>query len=141
MTREGSARLRGHHFVCLQFYRGEGYSPPFVANLNRIVELVAGQPALVVGGADDVCAACPGLAPDSSCIDPSAGEVEVRRLDRLAFVALGVAPGDTLSLAEARERLSVDVVAIGRWRAEACAGCAWEDVCEDGWARLLGQAP
>ena len=32
-------RLRGHHFICLQFYRGEGYSAAFVSNLARVVSV------------------------------------------------------------------------------------------------------
>ena len=31
-----STQLRGHHLICLQFYRGEGYSGGFVSNLQRV---------------------------------------------------------------------------------------------------------
>jgi len=133
-------RLRGHHFVCLQFYRGQGYSARFVENLARVTERAAHSPALLVEGADDVCAACPGLSADGTCMDPNAGEVEVRRLDRLAWEVLGVQPGALVSLAEARGRLSADAIAVGRWRLEACSGCMWEDVCEKGWSVLLDEA-
>jgi len=133
-------RLRPHHLVCLQFYRGEGYSAAFVENLSHILASVAETPALVVEGADSVCAACPGLAPDGTCLDPMAGEAEVRRLDRLALGVLGVHAGEECSLAHARELLEGDAVAAGRWRIEACAGCTWEDVCESGWDELLGEA-
>jgi hypothetical protein len=126
--------------VCLQFFRGEGYSARFVENLTDVVARAADAPALLVEGADDVCAACPGLATDGSCIDPSAGETEVRRIDRLAWAVLGVKPGAGLSLAEARERLSADAIAAGRWRFEACSGCGWEDICEPGWDALLDEA-
>jgi hypothetical protein len=133
-------RLRGHHFICLQFFRGEGYSATFVDNLSRVIERAAENPALLVEGADDVCAACPGLAADSTCVDPQAGECEVRRLDRLASDVLGIKPGAALSLARARELLAADAISAGRWRIEACAGCTWEDVCESGWGALLGAA-
>jgi len=132
--------LRGHHLICLQFFRGEGYSAKFVNNLGRVIERAAENPALVVEGADDVCVACPGLAADGSCLDPNAGEIEVRRLDRLATEVLGVKPGERLSLARARELLTADAISAGRWRIEACAGCTWEDVCESGWGALLGAA-
>ncbi len=131
--------LRGHHFVCLQFYRGEGYSATFVDNLNSIVGRSEMQRARLVAGADDVCAACPGLAADGTCVDEQAGEAEVTRLDALAWALLGASPGETLSLAEARDRIAADAVGAGRWRFEACAGCAWEDVCEPGWDELLGE--
>jgi hypothetical protein len=133
-------RLRAHHFVCLQFYRGQGYSFGFVQNLNRVVERSASEPATVVLDADDVCAACPGLAHDRTCLDPNAGETEVRRIDRLACGILGIQPEMQLTLAEARERLAADAVAAGRWRFEACDGCTWEDTCEEPWDALLGEA-
>ena len=133
-------RLRPHHLVCLQFYRGQGYSASYVENLSRVVASAAEGPVLVVEGQDSVCVACPGLAPDGTCLDPMAGESEVRRLDRLALAVLGVRVGEECSLAHARELLEADAIAAGRWRFDACAGCTWEDVCEGGWGELLGEA-
>lgn len=132
--------LRGHHLVCLQFYLGEGYSAEFTQNLARVVTSATEEPAVIVQGADDICAVCPGLAPDGTCLDPKAGELEVRRLDRLAWELLGVKPGSRISLAEAREKLAADAIATGRWRFEACSGCTWEDLCERGWNRMVGDA-
>ena len=128
--------LRGHHLICLQFYRGEGYSAPFVENLDGVLARLADEPALVIAGADAVCSACPELGADGVC----AGETEISRIDALAFSLLGVEAGKRIRLAEARERLVGDAVALGRWRSEVCDGCAWEDVCERGWGRLLGDA-
>lgn len=132
-------RLRGHHFICLQFFRGKGYSEAFVENLRTVVESAAETPALVVAGADDVCAACTGLARDGSCLNPQTSDLHVNRNDRFAWRIFGVAPGDLLPLAEARRRLSADSVSVGRWRADACVGCIWESECEDGWDDLLGE--
>jgi len=140
VTTAAEPRLRGHHFVCLQFFRGEGYSAAFVDNLTGVVERASGSPALLVEGADDVCAACPGLSADGTCVDPDAGEGEVCRLDELAWETLGIRPGDRLSLAEARARLTADAIAVGRWPLEACGGCSWEDVCEAGWDARLDEA-
>ena len=128
--------LRGHHLICLQFYRGEGYSATFVDNLDGVLARLADEPALVIATADAVCAACPELGADGVC----AGEVEISRIDALAFSLLSVEPGERITLAEARERLVGDAVATGRWRSGVCDGCAWENVCERGWGRLLGDA-
>ena len=133
-------RLRGHHFVCLQFFRGKGYSDAFVENLRTIVARATETPAVVVAGADDVCGACTGLARDGSCLNPQASDMEVNRNDRFAWRILGVAPGDRLSLAEARKRLAADAISAGRWRLDACVGCIWESECEDSWDDLLGDA-
>jgi len=123
--------------VCLQFYRGEGYDDAFVANLDDLLDRLRGNAARVVKGADDVCDSCPSLSADRLCGDPHGGEAEIARLDAMAEDLLGIHPGMRLSLAQAAERLACDAVATGRWRFEACGGCAWEDVCEPGWNGLV----
>jgi hypothetical protein len=134
----GRVRLRGHHLVCLQFYRGEGYSAEYVENLETLVERCLAVPALVVDGADDVCAPCPGLAEDGTCRD--AGEDVVNALDALALEVVSAHVGDELSMTEARDRLVGDVLAVRRWRARACEGCSFDHVCHEGWCELLGVA-
>ena len=139
--RRQPARLRGHHFICLQFFRGEGYSEEFVANLNAVLKRLASEPAEVVEAADDVCAACPEIGADGRCASVTAGgEEEIRRIDALALGLLDLTPGERITLAEARDRLAAHAIGIGRWRAQACHGCAWESVCEHGWAKMLGDA-
>ena len=130
-----TARLRGHHLVCLQFYRGEGYSPEFISNVDRVLSMATETPALIVSGGDDICSACPGLAADGTCTDP--GEDEVLSIDALALTVLDAAIGESLSLADALGRLESDAAGVGRWRAEACSDCTWEVVCEDGWKQLF----
>lgn len=135
------ARLRGHHLICLQFFRGEGYSEEFVLALTRVLERLESLPAELVAGADDVCAACPELGADGRCASGSAGgEPEIARIDALACELLGLAPGARARLADVREQLADDAIAAGRWRYEACDGCEWEHVCERGWGDLLAAA-
>jgi hypothetical protein len=136
-----AVRLRGHHLICLQFFRGEGYSAEFVENLTRVVGRAAGTPALIVANADDVCAVCPELGPDRRCASDIAGvEDEIVRIDALALEVLGASPGERISLAEARERLEGDAMGVGAWRVSACDGCSWESVCEPGWNAMLKAA-
>jgi hypothetical protein len=141
VTAKPPVRLRGHHLICLQFYRGEGYSAEFVENLDHVLERAVAEPVLVIEGADNVCAACPDLGPDSCCASESAGgEEEIARLDELARGVLDIATGEMISLAEARERLESDAVGVGVWRAGACDGCGWESICDVGWNTMLGDA-
>jgi len=132
-------RLRGHHFICLQFYGGQGYSDEFVANLTELVTRLRSEPARLVAGADDVCSACPSLSDTRECADPHTGEAEIARIDTLAQELLGMDVGDMVTLAQAAERLADDAVAVGRWRYESCDGCSFESVCEPGWKRLVGR--
>ena len=131
-----SAQLRGHHLICLQFYRGEGYSDEFVANLDRVQRSPPLEsPALVVSGPDDVCAACPGLGADGTCRHPDTGEAEALRIDALALqLARRRHRRDALAVRRPARGSPADAAACDRWRAEACAGCLWADACADGWA-------
>ena len=52
-------KLRGHHLICLQFFKGKGYSKIFVENTKRIVDFWENNSAEIVKGADDVCNFCP----------------------------------------------------------------------------------
>lgn len=141
MSGRPPVRLRGHNFICLQFFHGEGYSAEFVDNLAHVVGRATTEPALIVAGVDNVCAACPELGPDNRCASESAGgEEEIVRIDELALGVLGAAVGDRLSLAQARSRLEADAIGVGSWRAGACDGCTWESACESGWGAMLRDA-
>jgi hypothetical protein len=120
-----SVRVRGHHLVCLHFYRGEGYDDRFVENLAMVLQRLGDGPAVVVAGADDVCAACAGLRAGLCTFRPDM-EAEIRRLDSLAVRLLGVETGQEVCFAALRESLP-DV--LGEWRAQACAECDWKAIC------------
>jgi len=141
MSGQPPVRLRGHHLICLQFFRGEGYCTDFVENLEHVLQRAQAERVLVVDGIDHVCAACPELGSDNRCASEDAGgESEIVRLDELAMSILDVTSGQRLSLPEARSRLEADAIGAGSWRANACHGCAWEHVCEPGWNALLKTA-
>ena len=117
------ARLRGHHLICLNFFKGEGYSKDFVENLYRILE---DNQISVVFGADDVCEVCPYFIDDRCCYTENSEE-EITELDQFAYKILGIFPGERTSWNEIRERLK-DV--IDSWREFACKSCDWKEVCE-----------
>jgi hypothetical protein len=125
MTVEPVARIRGHHLVCLHFYRGEGYDAAFVENLTDVLARLATGPGVVVVGADDVCSACPGVDGDTCRYTPGM-EAEVRHLDAVASRLLGVTPGDAVAFAALRDRLPA---VLDVWTAEACVDCEWSEVC------------
>ena len=54
--------LRAHHLLCLQSYKGKGYSPEFVAGMSKISDTFKRTPDtkfILVSGADDICKNCP----------------------------------------------------------------------------------
>ncbi len=100
--------LRPHHLLCLQRFRGLGYSDDFVENMERVVDAVLnGVNVEVVRGEDEICAAC-----DEECDEESVNE-----RDDAVLMAL---PKLTL---EAARSLPVDDAR------EICGGCPWFEVC------------
>ena len=81
--------LRGHHLICLHFFRGEGYNKDFVENLRRIIEKAESEFVRVVNGADDVCKKCP-YNVNGICNYSETSEEEVRELDELALNLLSI---------------------------------------------------
>ncbi len=128
-----TVRLRPHHLLCVLTYSGRGYTPRFVANLNRVVErLSAGEPVQVIAGRDDICAGFSETeTADAHCTRASVTDRDARALAVLsARMARPVRVG-----AELRLRLAT----VGRLRAafadgafrDACAGCEWVPQCTD----------
>jgi hypothetical protein len=62
-TKSGSPlRIRAHTLLCLQGFQGLGYSPEFIAEMERVVTLLRNNPDTpveVVVGADIFCEKCP----------------------------------------------------------------------------------
>lgn len=117
--------------MCIQGFRGQGYSPKFIANLARLKDRLQKDPELqikVVAGADDICAACPHLS-DESCICP---DQDVDTLDQKMLNQLGLELGD-----EGNWESFLDVIRSkmkpGQLRG-LCSHCRWRDLdfCDSG---------
>lgn len=128
-------RLRGHHLLCLLTYTGEGYSPDFVENYDKIsARLAGGEMITIIDGPDDVCEP---LLCDADC--HCYGNSVIKR-DRIALSSLSrqlnqtLQSGSTLSLTtDLLEKLRSAFTA-GTIR-QACTGCEWSDLC----TKIAGQ--
>jgi|Deesub1362B_J571_1020462.scaffolds.fasta_scaffold00192_19 hypothetical protein len=116
--------LRGHHLICLNFFKGEGYSKEFV---EALFSVLSSEKFTISEGFDDVCKACPGWQGlQKGC--STYGEDYIRRIDSLALSLLKFKPGDKVSWNEVRERLKST---IGNWKKEVCSDCEWVRVCSE----------
>ena len=118
-------RLRAHHLLCLQTFRGKGYSPEFTANMTRVKEELEKDESVqveIVSGADDICRACPHLK-EGGCCDK---EKQVKLTDERAAIRIGLASG------EGRYRdlksQAMTVFESGDLP-EICGCCQWLDLC------------
>jgi len=118
-------KLRGHHLICLHFYRGEGYDKGFVENLEAVLREAAREGVTVVGGGDDICVACPSYS-GGVCIHEPGSEEKVNVLDTLAKSLLKI---ENRNFRWGDIKVQIPRI-ITEWREKACAECEWISVCE-----------
>jgi hypothetical protein len=117
--------LRGHHLICLHFYRGQGYQRDFVENLERVLKHAESEGVTVTEGPDDVCRACPYLE-GSFCSYSETSEEEIREMDRKALGLLSLSPGDNALWQGIKEYLP-EVLPV--WYDSFCSSCHWLQAC------------
>jgi hypothetical protein len=119
-------KLRGHTLLCLQGFRGEGYSSGFTENLGNIHQDLAAHPERmveVIDRPDAVCGACPHHALNGCNLKGESFETQMRAQDQLVMKRLGLESGMRLSWEEILVRIraglkGTDLVSI-------CGQCRW----------------
>ena len=136
-------KLRGHHLVCLLGFRGLGYSPEFVANMDGIAERLRSFPETlieIVRQPDDVCSPCPFLG-ERGCQDKGPGSEERKRdQDKAVMDRLNIKAGERVSWLEVRERMRSSISPEDL--KEICQDCEWLPLgyCGEGLEELKGSA-
>ncbi|TDA26879.1 MAG: DUF1284 domain-containing protein [Archaeoglobi archaeon] len=115
-------RLRGHHLICLHFFKGYDYDEKFRDNLTRILSSIS--VVEVVDDIDDVCKACP--YNKGFCNYSSGSEKEVRTLDEFALKKLGLKVGKRIKWDDLRNKIKE---IIEEWKDFACKNCEWQGAC------------
>ena len=121
-----AVKLRGHHLICLHFFRGEGYSPEYVQNLREILSgAEEGMKVEVSSGADDICRVCPNLAGEL-CSYSKGAEAEIRGMDDTALSLIGAERGGSVFWTDIAGKLPA---LLPEWSRKYCKECYWRNVC------------
>ena len=132
-------RLRAHHLLCLLGFRGLGYSPEFVANMDGIAQRLRSFPETLIEimcQPDDICFSCPFLGEKGCKHKGPSSEKRRRGQDRAVIARLNIKAGEKLNWLEARERMrsfinpqDLDVI---------CRDCQWLPLghCAEGLRKL-----
>lgn len=118
--------VRAHTLLCLQGFRGEGYSPAFVENMGAVHLRLSSDPKTrvnVIAQPDEICSACPHLHPDGCRLKGPGFEKSMKRQDQEVMFRLGIAEGETLPWGEILHRISSRVE--GGDLDAICGGCPW----------------
>ena len=101
-------RLRAHHLLCLLGFRGLGYSPEFVANMDGIAERLRSSPETlieIVCQPDDICSSCPFFGEKGCEHKGPSSEKKRRGQDTAVIERLNIKAGEKLNWLEVRERI------------------------------------
>jgi len=134
-----SVRLRGHTLLCLQGFRGEGYSPEFVENMASVHRALTEHPETwveVLASPDVVCGACPHQQTSGCTLNGDRSEEEMRDQDRVVLEKLGLEAGSHVRWGEILERIRRSVG--GDDLPSICGTCRWLPLgyCREGIIRL-----
>lgn len=115
--------LRPHHLLCLQNYRGRGYSESFTDGMNAVALRLRTQPETLVRiteGADTLCRSCPNRR-GRECLScrPALFDKNVRQ-------TFQIRNGNIMSWKEAEEIIAP--LTGGKIR-QLCPSCQWQNIC------------
>lgn len=130
--------LRPHHILCRIGYSGYGYSPEFIAEMNRTVKVLNSsrfKTIVIRPGLDNICRSCPHA--EMECHPKQLGPRgrKLADLDKRTLRALKLKPGHHYPLPEIDER-------IARLSEEKfdnlCSKCEWRvlGTCKEQYTKL-----
>lgn len=141
LLKDGSSpiRLRAHTLLCLQGFRGEGYSAAFVKNMAEVHRTLAEHPETLVEvliSPDVVCGACPHQQTSGCTLNGDRSEEEMRDQDRVVLEKLGLEAGSHVRWQEILERIRRSV--SGDDLPSICGTCRWLPLgyCREGINQL-----
>ncbi|MEM0302011.1 MAG: DUF1284 domain-containing protein [Archaeoglobaceae archaeon] len=115
-------RLRGHHLICLHFFKGEGYDEEFKKRLREILKNIS--VVEIVEGVDEICEFCPHNL--GYCNYHPEAEKEVKELDNLALRLIKLEIGSKIGWSELKSKIPS---VLEDWKNFACRNCEWRVVC------------
>lgn len=130
--------LRGHHMLCMQMFRGEGYSDGFSQGMTAVIGRIRSNPSSrvrLVRRPDEICANCPNLTGQDQC---SLSNRDVVKKDQGVFKTLGLKEDENgeicISYREAlgllRQNMTEEAFT------EICGTCRWQKAGLCSWAFL-----
>lgn len=128
-------RIRAHTLLCLQGFRGEGYSARFIENMAAIHQRLADDPSQwveVIAAPDALCSACPHVSTTGCLLHGVGSEHAMQAQDRDVLARLDLHEGDRMTWAEMLNRIRTSLT--GASLTNICGQCQWLSLgyCRDG---------
>ncbi len=119
-------RLRAHHLMCVNGFKGHGYSAEYIKNFWKIFyELKNENPIIeVVDGLDSICNPCPNKGDGICAPNGKSDEDRIQLLDRAYFKTLNLKPGQKLHWSEVLNLIKIKVSEDDFNK--NCEPCSWK---------------
>ena len=117
--------IRAHALLCLQGFRGKGYSPAFVKHMGDVAAILKRKPDQIVrvlASRDTFCNVCPHDA-DGCTLGGEGHEAHIRAQDADVLQRLGLEAGAELPWSTLVRRLAIHVQGIDL--RTICTTCPW----------------
>ncbi len=119
-------KLRPHHALCIQFFKGKGYDLNFAENMQHVIKLLETNPEIeIVSGADMLCSCCPNLK-GNNCTSCET----VNAYDNAVCNACGFSYGDILTANNFFNK-ALEKIIIPDKRSGICGDCQWSELCSN----------
>ena len=116
-------KLRYHHLLCLQYFKGYGYDELFIENMMDIKNRIDDEEIIITNSFDDLCSVCPNKI-DNKC----KWEEKVNRYDNNIKNIIKLDTGIQYKYGLIKEKL--DCVIKSDCRMHACDDCKWSKYCK-----------
>jgi len=126
-------KLRGHHLICLHFFKGKAYDKEFRNYLEKLKENMGSSDIEVVDSADDVCKKCIYLK-KGRCNYSENAEAEITEMDKKALELLNIKE-DTVKWKQIKDKIPG---IFNEWK-PYCKACDWQEDCNENseWGELV----
>lgn len=119
-------KLRAHHGMCLQYFKGKGYSDDFTLHMQKVLEKMRDNPEIeIITHNDIICSHCPNLK-DGLCLSPD----KVYEYDQKVLKFCNLPNKAVMTWNEFSALVKQEILCSGK-RKEICISCRWADICEE----------
>ncbi|PHS33653.1 MAG: hypothetical protein COA82_08350 [Alkaliphilus sp.] len=131
-------KIRGHHLLCMQSFKGFGYNQTFVDNMYKVIGAIKNNDNLflhIVAECDALCLHCPHSINNRTnnrnilvCAKDADSEIELREMDLNVLDKFNLTAGTIIKASEIfkfiRKEINKDnnVFTI-------CGSCKWIEIC------------
>lgn len=117
-------KLRPHHFLCMRFWIGNGYSKEYTERVEEILPAMkSGEKVYVEFGPDSLCEKCPHLK--NGICDSQDRVVE---FDRKVAEYCSLKNGEETDWDKVFQSVSSGIMNQNRFDL-ICGDCAWAEIC------------